>query len=164
MSVPDSDLTRIGQIGFVVRDLQSAMEWYWRTLGIGPWKVYTNSAPPLQYFYRGQPATYKAKVALAQSGPLVIELIQYLEGDSIHQEFLDSGREGIEHVGIYVQNLAEALAPLAEKGVTVLQSGKGIGVSGDGGYAFLDTESSAGVLVELVQTPSERVSPERVYP
>jgi methylmalonyl-CoA/ethylmalonyl-CoA epimerase len=164
MTLSDLGLPPITQVGFLVRDLQAAMEWYWTSLGIGPWRVYTNSAPPMEYTYRGQPAAYKAKVALAKSGPLVIELIQLLEGESVHQEFLDSGREGIEHLGIYVPNLAGALATLTGKGLSVLQSGHGIGASGDGGYAFLDTESSAGVFVELIQAPSERGTPDQVYP
>ena len=164
MALSDFDLPPITQVGFLVRDLQAAMEWYWKSLGIGPWRVYTNSAPPMQYSYRGRPSTYKAKVALAKSGPLVIELIQLLEGESVHQEFLDSGREGIEHLGIYVSNLTESLAPLEGKGLSVLQSGHGSGASRDGGYAFLDTESSAGVFVELIQAPSERGTPDQVYP
>lgn len=158
------DLTRIDQVGFLVRDLQSAMEGYWRTFGIGPWKVYTNTAPPLRCSYRGRPSSYRMKLALAKSGPLVIELLQYIDGDSIHREFLESGREGLEHLGIYVPNLEEALSVLRQRGVGILQTAWGVGAKGDGGYAFLDTESTLGAIMEVIQAPSERVPPEQVYP
>ncbi|MHB0869427.1 MAG: VOC family protein [Chloroflexota bacterium] len=157
-------LAGIGQVGFLVRDLQAAMERFWHDFGIGPWRVYTNSAPPLRCSYRGRPSSYRMKVALAQSGPLVIELLQYLDGETIHREFLESGREGLEHLGIYVPNLEEALASLRQRGVKVLQSAWGIGAKGDGGYAFLDTEGSVGAIVELIQIPSERFPPEQIYP
>lgn len=164
MATPPLDLSRIGQIGMVVRDLDAAMEGFWRTAGVGPWKVYTNSAPPLKCFYRGRPVAYRARVALAQSGPMVVELIQLLEGEGVHREFLESGREGVEHLGIYVPDLEAALKPFLERGVKLLQSAEGLGVKGDGSYAFLDTESTLGTLLELIQTPSERVAPERVFP
>src|SRR5450756_624399 len=94
---PDS----IGQVGIVVRDLEASMERYRSTLGIGNWQVKINSAPPLRCLYRGRPASYRAKVAIARVGHLNLELIQYLEGDSIHRDFLESRGEGIEHLGIY---------------------------------------------------------------
>jgi methylmalonyl-CoA/ethylmalonyl-CoA epimerase len=158
------DLTRIDQVGFLVPDLQAAMEGYWRAFGIGPWRVYTNSAPPLRCMYRGEPTSYTMKVALANSGPLVIELLQYVDGDTVHREFLESGRQGLEHLGIYVPNLEEALEILSKRGIGVLQSGWGIGARGDGGYAFLDTESTLGAIMEVIQAPSERVPPEQLYP
>lgn len=154
----------IGQVGMVVRDLDAAMEGFWRNAGIGPWKVYVNGAPPIRCLYRGQPADYRVRVALARSGSLVIELIQYLSGDTIHRDFLDSGREGVEHLGIFVPDLDAALQPYLESGVAVLQSAEGMGARGDGRYAYLDTESAFGTILELIQQSTERFPPERVYP
>lgn len=160
----DLDFSRVGQVGILVPRLETAMEWYWQKLGIGPWKVYSNSAPPLKCFYRGQPTSYRMRVALGQSGPLVFELLEHVEGDCVHKDFLASGRQGLEHLGIYVPDLDAALAELEPKGIEVLQTATGIGVRGDGRYAFLDTEPATGVMWELIQTPSERVQSERVYP
>ncbi len=60
MGIPDLGLGRIGQIAIVVRDIKASMEHYWSTLGIGPWKVYTNASPPLQ----GRAGGGDARVAL----------------------------------------------------------------------------------------------------
>jgi hypothetical protein len=148
----------------VVRDLRGAMEGFWQKAGIGPWRVYPTSAPPMRCFYHGRPAMYKARVALAKSGPLVMELIEYIEGDSIHRDFLESGREGVEHLGIFVPDLDTALKPYRESGIDVLQWADGMGAKGDGRYAYLDTESTLGTILELIQESSVKVPPEMVYP
>jgi hypothetical protein len=93
-----------------------------------------------------------------------MELIQYLSGETIHGDFFNSGRVGVEHVGIYVSNLQEALKPYIENGIGILQSAEGMGLKGDGCYAYLDTESIMGTILELIQSSSQPVPPESVYP
>jgi hypothetical protein len=158
------DRVSIGQIGLVVKDLESAMESYWRTAGIGPWSIFSASAPPLSCIYHGHPANYKVRMAMAMSGPMVMELIEYISGDTIHRDFLATGRQGVEHVGIYVADLEEALQPYLDRGICILQRADGMGVSGDGRYAYLDTEASMGTILELIQSSSKPVPPERIYP
>ena len=153
----------IHQVSSVVKDLEAAMANYWHTAGIGPWNVYTNSAPPLRCFYHGRPANYKVRVAIARSDQVHMELIEYLEGDSIHRDFLNSGRIGVEHVGIFVANLDQALKPYQDMGIAILQQGEGLGLSGDGCYAYLDTEPMLGTILELIQSPSQASLPERIY-
>ena len=155
---------RIGQVGILVSNLDAAMEMYWKVLGIGPWKVFTNSAPPLKCLYHGKPSSYRVRVALAEAGPLVMELIQYLEGDTIHRDFVAAGRLGVEHLGIYVPSIDEVLDHLSERGIQVLQSADGLGAKGDGRYVYLDTEAIVGTVLELIQPPSERVLPQQIYP
>jgi methylmalonyl-CoA/ethylmalonyl-CoA epimerase len=165
MVISDLGLGRVGQLGIVVRDIKASMEHYWGVLGIGPWKVYTNSAPPLRNVtYYGRPASYRVRVALAHTESVVVELIEYLEGDSIHRDFLATHGEGVEHLGIYVPSLEEPLARLRSHGLTVLQSADGLGAKGDGRYVYLDTRSTLGTILELIQTPTQRATPELTYP
>jgi hypothetical protein len=154
----------ISQVGVVVRDLEAAMENYWRTAGIGPWNVYTAGAPPLRCTYHGHPASYKVRLATATAGPVHMELIEYISGDTIHRDFVASGREGVEHVGIYVQDLDQALKPYLDLGIDILQRADGMGVTGDGRYAYLDTESILGTILELIQSSSQPTPPESIYP
>lgn len=154
----------IGQIGMVVRDLELAMDNYWSTAGIGPWKVYSTGAPPLRCMYRGRPAQYKVRLAITNCGPVQIELIQYVSGDTIHRDFLASGRQGIEHLGTFVPDLGEALRSYQANGIAILQRADGLGVSGDGCYAYLDTERILGTVLELIQRSSEPQPPDRIYP
>lgn len=154
----------IDQVGMVVKDLDAAVELFWRTSGIGPWFVYRNCAPPLKCMYHGNSATYQVRLAMAKAGPVYLELIEYIEGDTIHRDFINSGRSGLEHLGIFVQNLEQALKPYQDQGIQVLQQVDGLGVYGDGRYAYLDTEPILGTILELIQSSSQPLPPERVYP
>ena len=158
-------LTQINQIALVVRDLDAALRRYWETLGVGPWKVYTYGSPLVREMtYRGRPHEYRMRLALAQVGPLVIELLQPLSGDNIYVEHLDSKGEGLHHVGIFVPSFDQAVAQAQQQGFSVLQSGRGYGRWGDGGFAYLDTEAMFGVILELIEVPRERVPPEAEFP
>jgi hypothetical protein len=46
----------------------------------------------------------------------------------------------------------------------MIQDGSGFGLDGDGHYAYLETEETLGVTLELIQRPSARVKPEKIYP
>jgi hypothetical protein len=91
----------IAQVGLVVKDLEKAVEAYWKLFGIGPWHFYTYGKPLVKRMsYRGRPAEHKMRVALAWLGPLRIELIQILEGDTqldIRGSWSWNGRETWEH-------------------------------------------------------------------
>lgn len=158
-------LTHVDQIALVVRDLDAAVRRYWETLGVGPWRMYTYG-PPLvrEMTYRGRAQEYRMRLALAQVGSLVIELLQPLSGDNIYVEHLDRKGEGLHHVGVFVPSFDEAVAEAQRQGFAVLQSGRGYGRHGDGGFAYLDTEALLGVIVELIEVPRERVPPEAEFP
>ena len=83
-------LKEINQICVVVKDLKSSMESYWKLFRLGPWSVYTFAPPELtDTIVRGKPKKHSMKIALTNIGPLMFELIQPLEGESIYKEFLE---------------------------------------------------------------------------
>ena len=158
-------LMQVNQIALVVRDLDAAVRRYWEMLGVGPWKVYTYGPPLVRDMtYRGKAQEYRMRLALAQMGPLVVELIQPLSDRNIYVEHLDRKGEGLHHLGIIVPSLDRGVAEAERQGFTVLQSGRGYGRFGDGGFAYFDTEASLGVILELIEVPRERVPPEAEYP
>ena len=79
------------QIGFVVRDLKDSMARYDSLYG--PWHHFDGSVPAATY--RGRSADVQLDIAIGHSGPLEIELIQWVAGDSPHREFIEKGREGM---------------------------------------------------------------------
>lgn len=158
-------LTQINQIALVVRDLDATMRRYWESLGVGPWRVYTYGAPLLRDMtYRGKAQEYRMRLALAPLGSQVIELIQPLSDHNIYVEHLDRKGEGLHHVGVFVPSFDRAVADARQQGFSVLQSGRGFGRLGDGGFAYLDTEAALGVILELIEVPKERVPPESEFP
>ena len=93
-----------------------------------------------------------------------MELIEYIEGDTIHRDFLASGREGVEHLGVFVPDLEQALQPHLDMGIGILQQADGLGMSRDVRYAYLDTEPILGTILELIQNSTQPMPPERIYP
>jgi methylmalonyl-CoA/ethylmalonyl-CoA epimerase len=156
---------QLSQIGIVVRDLETAMRHYWHVLGIGPWRVYTYGDPVLKEMtYRGKAQPYRMRLALTQAGPLIVELIQSLEGPNIYDEFLDRHGEGLHHVMTIVDDFDATVAKLRAAGYEMLQSGRGFGANGDGDFAYFDTTADLGTIYEVVAVPKVRLPPEMEYP
>lgn len=59
----------------MVRDIEAAMTHWSDVAGVGPW-VYVERAPIHHFGHRGRPYEIHLSVALANSNPLRIELIQ----------------------------------------------------------------------------------------
>jgi hypothetical protein len=149
----------------VVEQLDETVERYHRMFGIGPWHFYTYGRPLLrQMSYRGEPADYRMRIALSYFGPTRIELIELGEGDTVYGDFVRQHGYGVQHLGVLVDDMAEALAVAREAGFTMTMDGSGFGLDGDGHFAYLDTEQDYGFTLELIQRPERRVPPERVYP
>lgn len=158
-------ITDIVQIALVVRDLDETVRQWHDRYGVGPWHFYTYGRPLVKRMTRhGQPAEYRMRVALANVGPMRIELIEPLEGDTVYAEFVRDHGYGVHHLGVLVEDMEEALGRARAAGLAMTQDGAGFGPDGDGHYAYLDTESTMGTTIELIQRPKRRAPPEKVYP
>jgi methylmalonyl-CoA/ethylmalonyl-CoA epimerase len=155
----------VDQVGFVVRDLDRAMEAYWR-VGVGPWRVYTYDPSRFREItYRGKPANWSFRLALATVGGFTLELIQPLSGESIYSEYLAAhGEGGIQHLGLIVEDVDLVVEQARRSGYEVIQSGQGHGARGDGKFAYLGTQDDLRTVYEVMELPSERVPPDCIYP
>ena len=155
----------VAQVALLVPDLDRAVEAWWRGFGLGPWHFYTYQKPFVRRMsYRGQPADYAMRLALAWLGSLRIELIQPLRGPSLYHDFIERRGYGFHHLGLLVDDMPAALALARAAGYEMVMDGSGFGPDGDGHYAYLDTETRLGVTLELIQRPRRRRPPEKVYP
>jgi len=136
----------IRQNGFVVRDVEAAMQHWIEVLGVGPF-FYFERVPIGDFRYRGEASPLEVSIALANSGPLQIELIQQRNGaPSMYRDFLDAGREGLQHVAYWTEHFDGDLERLQAEGFRVGQSGR----IGDGGrFVYYETEGHPGTVVEL---------------
>ncbi len=161
----DSLIESVDQVAVVVRDLDRAMERYTNEFGIGPWSVYTFSPDWIEDMtFRGKEQGYSMKLALAFVGEMMYELIEPVEGPNSYEEFLNERGEGLHHLGYFVSDIDAAIAEMESKGYPLLQSGRGMGTQGDGGYAYFETESALGHIVEAIELPQEMPDPERIFP
>ncbi len=137
------------QIGVVVRDIEQTMGVLSNVFGIGPWRTVTwpTDRPDMQYSYRGKPGKMRMRLAFAQLGPLELELVQPLEGESDYSHFLQEKGQGLHHVLFDVPDADAIVAQLAEYGVQVLQTGTGLRPGTK--WVYLDTEDFMGFCIEL---------------
>jgi methylmalonyl-CoA/ethylmalonyl-CoA epimerase len=153
----------IAQVGIVVRDLERSVRTYHALLGLTAWSGYTYGPHVLEEMtYRGAAGAYSMRIALSRSNP-VVELIEPLAGPSIYDEWLEQHGEGLHHVGVQVPSIVAAVADARAAGFDVLQSGRGYGCDGDGGFAYLDTFDEVRIIVELIEFPERRRDPETVW-
>lgn len=163
--MPISGLKDANQVAIVVRDLDAALPSYVEKIGIQPWSIYTYGPHMLHSMtYQGNDQTYVMKLALAFTGDTMWELIESVDGPNVYEDFLQEHGEGLHHIGYYVDDLDAEIATMAELGYPCIQSGKGFGVDGDGGYAYFDTTAELGCIIEAIEPGSEMREPERVYP
>lgn len=155
----------ISQVALVVEDLDKAVERYWTVFGVGPWHFYSYGTPLVKRMsYKGKPAEYSMRIAMAQVGSLNLELIEMGGGPTVYADFVAEHRFGVHHIGVQVDDADAAIALAKDAGIEMLQDGAGFGLEGDGHFAYLDTVATIGVMVELREAPRKRRPPERIYP
>jgi methylmalonyl-CoA/ethylmalonyl-CoA epimerase len=152
------------QVAIVVSDLDAALRRYAEIFGGDRWRCYTFGSFG-QHEYYGAPTRFTVRLVLNDASPQ-IELIQPLEGNSIHRDWLEERGEGLHHIAVVVPSLAEVVEAMAELGYPVMQSGRGFGVDGDrdGAYAYIDMTAALGVIVEPIEQPSSLPPPEAIWP
>jgi catechol 2,3-dioxygenase-like lactoylglutathione lyase family enzyme len=99
------------QLGFVVRDIEATMRHWIDVFGVGPF-IYMERGvgqPAPVTSHRGQPVVVETRLAFGYIGDVQIELIQQTnDASSPYREFLNAGREGLQHFGFWVHDHDEA--------------------------------------------------------
>jgi methylmalonyl-CoA/ethylmalonyl-CoA epimerase len=154
MSDPENEIispSAFCQIGIVVKSVEETVKFYQETFGFGPFEFRNVDYPTATYY--GKKAGYRGKRAFFYLGPIEIELIELVDGQTIHEEFLRDKGEGLHHISFCVENLEETKKKALAKGLQVIQDF----FRADGsGFAYLDTERTGGVIFELIQRPAKK--------
>lgn len=131
------DITHIEHIGIAVKDLQAAIEYYERVLGLQCYRV--ELVPDQQ-----------VKTAFFQVGQTKIELLESTSPDGTIATFIDRRGEGLHHIAFAVKGVQSALDDALEKGIRLIDSVPRPGAEGLN-IAFLHPKSTGGVLTELCE-------------
>ncbi len=136
----------VRQNGYVVRDIEAAMAHWTQVMGVGPF-FYFERVPIENFRYRGEPSPLEVSIALGNSGPLQIELIQQRnDAPSMYRDFLQAGHEGLQHVAYWTGEMDATLESIREAGYSIGQSGE---IGDNGRFAYLLTEAHPGTVVEV---------------
>jgi catechol 2,3-dioxygenase-like lactoylglutathione lyase family enzyme len=135
----------IDQVSYVVADLARALPRYEAVFG--PFRVAEAALPDCTI--RGRRADCRLKIAVCANGPVEIELIEVLEGETTHSEHLRAHGEGLHHVRFRVDALDARIADLEARGFhTVFYKRFGPGAA----FAYLEAPPDGGVgVIELLE-------------
>jgi 4-hydroxyphenylpyruvate dioxygenase-like putative hemolysin len=153
------------KLGIVVPDIDVAVRQYHSLFGISPWQFYTFDQSLLKRMTRfGEPCEFSFQAAMSSMGKTRIELVEPVSSNTVYAEFRDRCGYGVQHIGVPVDNMAEAIAAASAQGFSVVMEGIGYGLDGDGSFVYLDTEKTIGIMIELIERPKRKHPPRRVYP
>jgi hypothetical protein len=141
----DLGLGPIDQVAYVVEDLERALPRYEAMFGSFQVATYEMKECTI----RGRPGDCTLRLAINDQGPVEIELIEVIEGDTTHSEHLRRHGEGLHHVRFRVDDLDPKVAALEAAGYrTVMQKRFGPTLA----FAYLESPAEiGGSVIELFQ-------------
>ena len=142
----------VSHLALVVRDA-AAVSSYWQKLGL-PGFALEHATPRADSRYRGQPLLLAFEVGFQRTGAISFEWIQPPSTPAnIYADFLKLHGEGIQHIGMPVDDLSKATAAYEKLGYPVWQAGAwgDLGKPNSGQYHYMDTDKIGGVSAELIR-------------
>lgn len=156
---------KIVQFCCIVRDLDKAMKDYYEILGIGPWDVWELTDKECKwYLYGKRMEKFKLLLGLAMVGDCQYELLQYVYGPGLINDFLEKkGRnyQGFHHIKQYMSD--EEMAKAIEKWKSM-----GLKITHEAWFsedhtAYVDVSEIFGIEYEIGNCGKIR-PPDRRYP
>ena len=137
---------KLCQIGIVVKSVDETIKYFQGAFGFGPFEIkYVDYSDAT---YMGKKAGYRGKRGFFHLGPIEIELVELIDGQTIHADFMKQHGEGLHHIGFEVKDLAAAKQNAEKAGFKVTQ---GFSRQDGSGFAYLDSDKTGGVIMELIQ-------------
>ena len=151
-----ASLGEIMQLAFVPDDFDAALDHWTKRMGVGPFflleEIHLDGMK-----YKGEPTDAVFDLALAYWGDIQIELIRPRDNHpSIYSgEYADVG-DGLHHVCILVDDIAESYAACEEHGAEIVIEGN----FGNSKVIYADPGMGAGSLIEVLQQDPDPNAPD----
>lgn len=145
------DTWTLHHIGIPVRDLDASMANY---LAVGatfqaPFLIDSSRTAEYLVYGKTPDPVVKTRGVMGKLGQLGIELLQPVEGHTVHRELLESTGEGVGHVAYTVPDLESEIAALEQQGFEVILS---IRPRDKRTAAYIDTRGKlSNLIIELMQ-------------
>lgn len=144
------DPSKFCQVAIVVKDLEATAKNFSEILGVEMPEIFTT--PPAEEShtqFQGKPTATRARLAVFNLGPVVLELIEPDDRPGSWTDFLEKHGEGVHHLGFAVDDLKGTLSELSGRGINERHSGDYPG----GRYVFVDSKEKLGVFLNLKFEP-----------
>ncbi len=143
---------KISHIAFVARQAE-AVSAFWQKLGF-PGMPKAHASPREDSRYHGKALWLDFDVCWQRHTQFTYEwIIPPADPPNLYADFLKTHGEGVQHLGVPVDDLEQSIAEYQKLGYTVAQSGAwgDTGKKGSGRYAYIDTDSIGGIIAELIR-------------
>jgi methylmalonyl-CoA/ethylmalonyl-CoA epimerase len=134
------------QVAIVVKSIDETVKFYTEVFGIGPFEIREVHFPNATY--HGEKGGYRGKRAYAKLGPVTLELVELIDGKTVHESFLKEKGEGLHHIGFTVKDLRKCEEEAEKLGLKVVQ---GMKREDGSGFIYLDSDRIGGTMFELMQ-------------
>ncbi len=146
-----ASLGSIMQISYVPDDYDAALDYWTQKMGAGPF-FHTEGVEVENVKYRGEPSDIKFSMAIGYWGDVQVELIRPdNDAPSMFRDWRENDLQGVQHICVIVDDLAEARELTAEAGGEVIQEVSLPG--GVGGAFYADYGGGPGTIIEYLQIP-----------
>jgi methylmalonyl-CoA/ethylmalonyl-CoA epimerase len=129
--------SHIEHIGIAVSDLEKAIDFYQKVLGLQCYKI-------------EEVSDQKVRTAFLMVGNTKIELLQSTDPEGPIGKFIEKRGEGIHHIAFAVEGIRDHLAHAEAMGVKLIDASPRKGAEGLD-IAFLHPKSASGVLIEFCE-------------
>jgi hypothetical protein len=141
-------LKKFDQIGIVVKNIEKAINFYQNLLEFNANLniVEQNST----VVFKGKEVTFKMKKIMQNFGGKQFEIVEIVEstGNHLYKEFIDEGKEGIHHLGVYTKDAQKIIEHFKKDyQIELAQTGK----AGKVNFYYLDTREVLGFYLELIE-------------
>ncbi len=143
---------KVTHLGLVIRD-PAPVSAFWHRLGF-PEMALADAGPRADGRYHGQPLWFSFRVGWHNyTHPTFEWIVPPLDPPNCYADFLRLHGEGVQHLGVPVDNLESSVEHYTKLGYAPVQSGAwgNVGQPGSGRYAYMDTAALGGVNIELIQ-------------
>ena len=149
MSAPQ--LPELFHIGWVVRDCAAAQRELGARLGAGPFVSAGDEARFDKALVHGKPTPFSLRIAFGALGGVLLELLEPLDDQSPHAEFLVARGEGLHHLAYLVPDFDRQLAAVraARPEAELLIDGTGPG--NPVRWVYVDGSAAHGTVIELLE-------------
>jgi hypothetical protein len=146
---PGTPISNLDQVSILVEDIDAAIEYFGAAFGWGPFYIVEYQDKAGQHLDLG---AYHLKIAFVQVGPIEVELLQLLSGDTPHRRHLQLRGEGLYHLRLSSRTLDEDLAHLKSVGIKAIWD---LWIAGTMTGAETDSDKRFGVRFELVRDAAQ---------